>query len=218
MPRNTDPPVPFDFGLCPAFQDHYNRPTSQKRAKRKETSVVTNKGTLIDLVKTHALQFGEFTLASGQKSNYYIDCRNVTLLAAGAAQIGEAILELMADEPFDAVGGLTMGADPILAAVLTVAGQRGRDLRGFIVRKEAKGHGTGKLVEGPLRKGDRVVVVEDVATTGGSIFKAIEAVEAAGGHVIRVVTVLDRLAGAADAFAQRGYRFTPLLTIRDLGL
>ncbi|MFO0947819.1 MAG: orotate phosphoribosyltransferase [Planctomycetota bacterium] len=180
--------------------------------------MISNKSSLVELVKKHALQFGDFTLASGQKSTYYIDCRNVTLLAAGAAQIGQAILELMKDEPFDAVGGLTMGADPILAAVLTVAGQKNLDLRGFIVRKEAKGHGTGKLIEGPIRMGDRVVIVEDVATTGGSIFKAIEAVEKAGCKVVRVVTVLDRLAGAAETFAQRGYPFTSLLTIRDLGL
>jgi orotate phosphoribosyltransferase len=173
---------------------------------------------LIRLVKEHAVQFGEFTLASGAKSNVYIDCRKVTLLAAGAALIGPGILEVMGDEAFDAVGGLTMGADPILAAVLTVAGQQNRDLRGFIVRKESKDHGTGKLVEGPIRAGDRAVIVEDVATTGGSCFKAIEAVEAMGAKVVRVVTVLDRLSGAAETFAQRGYPFTSLLTIRDLGI
>lgn len=173
---------------------------------------------LVALVKKHAVQFGDFTLASGAKSNVYIDCRNVTLLAAGAALIGPGILAALGNEAFDVVGGLTMGADPILAAVLTVAGQQKRDLRGFIVRKEAKEHGTGKLVEGPVRAGDRAVIVEDVATTGGSIFKAIDAVEAMGIKVVRVVTVLDRLAGAPEEFAKRGYPYTSLLTMRDLGL
>lgn len=173
---------------------------------------------LIELIRRDALKFGDFVLASGAKSSYYIDCRNVTLSAEGAAWIGEGILDLLAEEPFDAVGGMTMGADPILAAVLTVAGLRGRALRGFIVRKEAKQHGTGKLVEGPLRAGDRVVIVEDVSTTGGSALKAAEAAEAAGAKVVRIVTVLDRLAGAGEAFASRGFAFSSLSTIRDLGI
>lgn len=177
-----------------------------------------DKAALVKLVREHAVEFGEFTLASGQKSHFYIDCRKVTLLSAGAALIGYGILDLMVEEPFDAVGGLTLGADPILASVLTIAGQRGRHLRGFIVRKEAKGHGKGKRVEGSVLPGNRVVIVEDVATTGGSCFQAIEAVEQLGCRVARVVTVLDRLAGAEAAFAERGYHFSSLLTLRDLGL
>lgn len=180
--------------------------------------IAYNRTALLDLVRRDALQFGDFTLASGKKSNYYIDCRKVTLSAAGAALIGAGILDLMGDEPFDAVGGLTMGADPILAAVLTIAGLNGRDLRGFIVRKEAKDHGTGKLVEGPLVPESKVLIVEDVATSGGSCFKAIDAVEAMGCKVVKVVTVLDRLAGAKEAFASKGYSFASLLTITDLGL
>lgn len=181
-------------------------------------TVEFDRGKLVALVKEHAVQFGDFTLASGAKSNVYIDCRKVTLLAAGAAQIGPGILAALRDVPFDAVGGMTLGADPILAAVLTVAGLQGRDLRGFIVRKESKDHGTGKLVEGPIRPGDRAVIVEDVATTGGSCFKAIEAVEAMGGKVVHVVAVLDRLSGAKEAFEKRGYPFTALLSIKDLGI
>jgi orotate phosphoribosyltransferase len=173
---------------------------------------------LLSLVKRDALMFGDFTLASGQKSFFYIDCRKVTLSAAGAALIAAGILDLFAEEPFDAVGGLTMGADPVLSAVLTLAGVRGRELRGFIVRKEAKKHGAGNLVEGPLRQGDRAVIVEDVTTTGGSCWQAIEAAEAAGAKVVRVVTLLDRLAGASAAFAEKGYPFSALFTLRDLGL
>jgi orotate phosphoribosyltransferase len=173
---------------------------------------------LRELVKRDAVKHGEFILASGQKSHFYIDCRNVTLSAEGAAQVGAGILELLGDEPFDAVGGMTLGADPILAAVLALAGAAGRDLRGFIVRKEAKQHGSGKQVEGPIRAGDRCVVVEDVTTTGGSCQLAIAAVEALGAKVVRIVTVLDRLAGAQEAFAKRGYAFSALLTLRDVGL
>lgn len=173
---------------------------------------------LIDLIKRDALKFGDFTLASGAKSKFYIDCRNVTLSAEGAAVIGRGILELLGDEKFDAVGGMTLGADPILAAVLTIAGIEKRPLRGFIVRKEAKGHGTGKLVEGPIKEGDRVVVVEDVSTTGGSAIKACEAVESVGAKVVHVVTILDRLAGAREAFEAKGYKFSSLVTINDLGI
>src|SRR5262245_45718063 len=132
---------------------------------------------LLERIKTDALQFGEFTLASGQKSTYYIDCRKVTLSSGGAAMIAAGILQELGDEPFEAVGGMSLGADPIVGAVLALAGLQGRELRGFLVRKEPKQHGTGKLVEGPLYSGDRVVIVEDVATSGGSALKAIEAVE-----------------------------------------
>lgn len=173
---------------------------------------------LIELIRSEAIEFGEFTLASGQKSPYYIDCRRVTLCSAGASLIAAGILKLLDQEPFDAIGGLTLGADPIVGAVLRAAADCGRDLRGFLVRKEAKGHGTGKRIEGPLRAGDRVVIVEDVTTTGGSALQAIEAVESAGACVVRIVAVLDRLAGARDAFAAKRVPFSTLLTIRDLGL
>ena len=173
---------------------------------------------LIELVKRDALQFGEFTLASGQKSHFYIDCRNVTLSAEGSALVGAGLLELFGDGDIDAVGGLTMGADPVLSAVLTMAGIQGKDLRGFIVRKEAKGHGVGKLVEGPIRSGDRVAVVEDVTTTGASALQAVAAVEALGAQTVLVATVLDRLAGAKQLFAEKGLRFESLLTLDDLDI
>ncbi|MBY0586453.1 orotate phosphoribosyltransferase [bacterium] len=173
---------------------------------------------LVRLLKRDALQFGDFVLASGKRSHFYIDCRTVTLSAEGAAVVGQAILELLEQETFDAVGGMTLGADPILSAVLTVAGLRGQSLRGFIVRKEAKEHGTGKLVEGPLHQGDRVIIVEDVSTTGGSALKAVDAAIAAGATVVRVVTLLDRQSGAREAFESRGIPFSALATSADLGL
>ncbi len=177
-----------------------------------------NKQALIEAVKRDALKFGDFTLASGAKSTYYIDCRNVTLEANGAALIGAGMLERIAEFEVDAVGGLTMGADPIVGAVLAHAGIHGTALRGFLVRKEAKDHGTGKLVEGPLRPGDRVAIVEDVATTGGSSLKAVDAVLAAGCTVACVAAVLDRLAGAGEAFGKRGIPYFALLDLHDLGL
>ncbi|RUL86324.1 orotate phosphoribosyltransferase [Tautonia sociabilis] len=175
---------------------------------------------LVALLKRDALKLGTFTLASGRTSHYYVDGRRVTLSAEGAALVGSGVLGLLAEEPeVAAVGGLTMGADPIVGATLALAGLGTRPgLRGFLVRKEAKGHGTGNLVEGPLEPGMTVAILDDVATTGGSSLKAVEAVEAMGCRVARVVVLLDRLEGAAAAFADRGLEFRSLLTIRDLGV
>jgi orotate phosphoribosyltransferase len=170
------------------------------------------------LVREKALEFGEFTLASGRKASYYLDCRKITLDSRGANLIAEGILELLGDNLPDAVGGMAIGADPITAAVITVAGRQGRSLRGFIVRKEAKAHGTGRAVEGPVQAGDKVVVVEDVVTTGGSSLAAIEKLQAAGLQVQGVMAVVDRLEGGAEAFAQRGIPLQTLLTIRDFGI
>ena len=144
----------------------------------------------------------------------------MTLSAEGAALVGLGVLELLAGMPeVAAVGGLTMGADPIVGAALALAGAGDRPgLRGFLVRKEAKGHGTGRLVEGPLEPGEAVAIVDDVATTGGSSLKAVEAVEAPGAGWRVVIAMLDRLEGAAAAFEARGLPFRSLLTIRDLGV
>ncbi|HEV3166753.1 MAG TPA: orotate phosphoribosyltransferase [Isosphaeraceae bacterium] len=175
---------------------------------------------LIALLKRDALRTGTFTLASGRQSHYYVDGRSVTLSAEGASLIGAGVLECLADLPqLDAIGGLTLGADPIVGATLALAGARGlTNLRGFLVRKEAKGHGTGKLVEGPLTEGMTVAIVDDVATTGGSSLQAVAAVEAMNCRVARVITVLDRLEGASAAFSARGLDFRAILTIRDLGV
>ena len=179
-----------------------------------------DRGRLVALLKRDALKTGTFTLASGRTSHYYVDGRKVTLSSEGAAEVGAGVLELMADLPqVGAIGGLTMGADPIVGAALASAGLGGRPgLLGFLVRKEAKGHGTGRLVEGPLEPGTEVVIVDDVATTGGSSLQAVAAVEAMGCRVARVVVVLDRLEGASEAFRSRGLDFRAMVTIRDLGI
>jgi orotate phosphoribosyltransferase len=175
---------------------------------------------LIELLKRDALKQGRFTLASGRTSHYYVDGRKVTLSSEGAALIGAGVLECLADrDAVQAVGGLTMGADPIVGATLALAGLSGRSpLRGFLVRKEAKAHGTGSRVEGPLEPGSTVAIVDDVATTGGSSLQAVDAVEAMGCKVALVIVVLDRLEGAAAAFEARKLPFRSLLTIRDLGV
>jgi len=173
---------------------------------------------LLELLKQEAVQHGEFTLASGAKSSYYIDGRRVTLHPEGAVLIGKLILEMLADEEIDAIGGPTMGADPIIGATIALSQAAGRPLRGFIVRKEQKAHGMQRTVEGPIRDGDRVVIVEDVVTSGGSVLKAIQQVEACGASIVRVIAVLDRLAGAQGNFAEAGYTFTPIFTLDALGL
>lgn len=175
---------------------------------------------LIGLVEAKALKRGSFRLASGREASFYLDAKQVVLDAHGAMLVGRAILErLRSLGPLPAaVGGMSIGADPITSAVITMAGVEGLPLKGFMVRKEPKDHGTKKYVEGPVEPGQRVVIVEDVTTTGGSSLLAIDRVHEFGLVVERVVTVIDRLAGAKDAFAARGIPLESLVTIRDLGL
>ena len=177
-----------------------------------------DKQALIDLVREKALKFGEFTLASGKKANFYLDGKQITLDSTGAKMIAEGILELIGEPLPKAVGGMAIGADPITAAIITMAGVRGLPLKGILVRKEAKGHGTEQYIEGPVSPGDDVVIVEDVVTTGGSSLLAIDRVEAFGLKVTHVIAIIDRLAGGGQAFRDRGYKFSSLLTIRDLGI
>jgi orotate phosphoribosyltransferase len=175
---------------------------------------------LIGLIESKALKRGTFRLASGREASFYLDAKQVVLDAHGAMLVGRAILErLRSLGPLPAaVGGMSIGADPITSAVITMAGVEGVPLKGFMVRKEPKDHGTKKYVEGPVEPGQRVVIVEDVTTTGGSSLLAIDRVHEFGLIVERVVTVIDRLAGAKDAFAARGIPLEALVTIRDLGI
>jgi orotate phosphoribosyltransferase len=181
-------------------------------------TAVYDKQALIALVKEKALRFGDFTLASGKKAKYYLDGKQITLDAAGARLIAEGILDMLGSPLPKAVGGMAIGADPITAAVITIAGVRGLELKGILVRKESKGHGTQQFIEGPVKPGDDVVIVEDVVTTGGSSLLAIDRVEQFGLKVRGVIAIIDRMEGGAAAFAARGHKFTSLLTIRDLGI
>jgi orotate phosphoribosyltransferase len=178
-----------------------------------------DKQLLMDLVRQKALKFGDFTLASGKKAKYYLDGKQVTLDATGARLVAEGMLDLLtAGEMPNAIGGMSIGADPITAAVVTMSGVRGAPLVGFMVRKESKGHGTNQFVEGPVQPGQTAVIVEDVVTTGGSSLKAIERAEQFGLKIVGVLAVIDRMEGGREAFAQRGYPLSSLLTIRDFGI
>jgi orotate phosphoribosyltransferase len=173
---------------------------------------------LIDLFQQRALKFGDFTLASGKKARYYLDGKQVSLDSAGLRLIAEGLLELLADVKFTVVGGMSIGADPIIGAVLAVAAEQRQSLKGVLVRKEAKGHGTNRFVEGPLERGAAVVVIEDVVTTGASALFAVDRIEELGGKVVQVVGIVDRREGGAENFAARNLPFRSLLTIEDFGL
>ena len=177
-----------------------------------------DKQALIGLIKTKALKLGEFTLASGRKASYYLDGKQVTLDSAGAKLVAEGLLDLLGQPLPAAVGGMAIGADPITAAIITMAAVRGQSLKGVLIRKEAKGHGTGRYIEGPVVAGEDLAIVEDVVTTGGSSLEAIERAEAFGLTIKCVLAIVDRMEGGAEAFAARGYKFASLLTIRDLGI
>ncbi|RMF39337.1 MAG: orotate phosphoribosyltransferase [Planctomycetota bacterium] len=170
------------------------------------------------LIREHALQFGDFTLASGKKASFYLDCRKVTLHPHGAVQIAAGMLHLLGNNVPDAIGGMAIGADPITGATITLAGWRNVPLHGFIVRKEAKQHGTGRQVEGPVQPGMSAVIVEDVVTSGGSALKAVDAAREFGLHVQRVLAIVDRLEGGRQAIEQAGLQLDTLVTVRDLGV
>ena len=173
---------------------------------------------LLEMVKTVALSRGHFILASGKESNFYLDGRLVTLSPEGAYLIGKLMYEQIHELDVEAVGGLTMGADPVATAIAVVSHLEGHGIPAFLVRKEAKGHGKQKLVEGPLRPGARVAIVEDTVTTGESALKAIAAVEALGCSVVTVLALVDRLDGARELLESKGYAYAPLFTIHDLDI
>ncbi|MEV3913192.1 MULTISPECIES: orotate phosphoribosyltransferase [Streptomyces] len=157
-----------------------------------------------------AVVHGKVTLSSGLEADYYVDLRLVTLDGEAAPLVGQVLLDLTADLEFDAVGGLTMGADPVGTAMLHAAAARGRRLDAFVVRKAAKAHGMQKRVEGPDIAGRRVLVVEDTSTTGNSPLEAVAAVREAGAEVVAVATIVDRATGAAEKIEQGAgvpYRF-----------
>jgi orotate phosphoribosyltransferase len=174
---------------------------------------------LIEFIKDDAVFHGDFTLTSGKKASFYVDLRKVSLDHRVAPLIGQVMLDLIADVPdVAAVGGLTMGADPIATAILHQGAARGAALDAFVVRKEPKDHGRGRQVEGPDVAGKRVIVVEDTSTTGGSPLKAIAALEQAGAEIAAVAVVVDRRTGAREVIEQAGHRYLAALDLADLGL
>jgi orotate phosphoribosyltransferase len=173
---------------------------------------------LRDIIRRKSLRIGDFTLASGRKSSYYLDCRTTTLDPRGALLIAQLILEGMRSRNIqaDAVGGMTLGADPIATAVAVVSGLEDTPLPAFIVRKETKGHGTRRGIEGYDGKpGSRVIVVDDVCTTGDSILRAAEKAEEAGYEVSATFCVVDREEGGTELIAKK-YPFYALFTAKEL--
>jgi orotate phosphoribosyltransferase len=174
---------------------------------------------LIAHLRAHALRTdGPYTLRSGETSDWYLDGRQTTYDGGGALLVGRAVLEALAPD-VDAVGGMTMGADPIAVATAVEAARRSRPLRAFSVRKAEKGHGVGGRLVGPLRPGDRIAVVEDATTTGGALVEAIEVLEDAGYEVAQVVALVDRSGGRVTSLlAERGVPYRALVSVADLGV
>ena len=164
-----------------------------------------------------ALKYGKFTLTSGKESTYYFDGRLLSLDPEGAQLIADAMLPILLEAGAEAVGGLTLGADPIVSSISLASHLRGEHIPGFIVRKEAKSHGMGQGIEGPLVPGSKVAIVDDVCTTAGSLFQAIEAAEAAGCTVVKVAAILDRKEGGSEELARRGYDFVALMSANSDG-
>ncbi|MFF4157046.1 orotate phosphoribosyltransferase [Streptomyces sp. NPDC001678] len=174
---------------------------------------------LLGQIKDKAVIHGKVTLSSGMEADYYIDLRRVTLDGTAAPLVGQVMLDTTADLEFDAVGGLTMGADPVATAMLHAAAARGKSLDAFVVRKAAKAHGLQRRIEGAEVKGRRVLVVEDTSTTGGSPLTAVEAVREAGGEVVAVATIVDRATGAAEKISETaGVPYVYAYSLDELGL
>jgi orotate phosphoribosyltransferase len=184
------------------------------------TSSSPDKAKLAELVSKLAVVHGKVTLSSGIEAYYYVDLRRATLHHEAAVLVGKVMLDLLVENSLstDAVGGLTMGADPVATAMLHQASARGLNLDAFVVRKEAKKHGMARQVEGPDISGRKVVILEDTSTTGGSPLAAANAAKAAGAEVLGIATVVDRDTGARAAIESAGYAYYSALSLSDLGL
>lgn len=172
---------------------------------------------LLDVFRARAMAFGQFTLASGKTSTYYINSKKALFHSEAVALLGEAIYARTHDLNVQAIGGLEVGAIPMATAAVLAYHAHGREMEGFFVRKQAKGHGSQERIEGVLPPNARVAVVDDVLTTGGSLIQAIEEVEKAGATVAAVVCIVDRLEGAREILASK-YEYRPIFTIRDFGI
>ncbi len=171
---------------------------------------------LLDQIRTKAVVHGKVVLSSGREADYYVDLRRVTLDGRAAPLVGEVMLDLTADLSYDAVGGLTLGADPVATAMLHASAARGRHLDAFVVRKAEKAHGLQRRIEGPDVAGRRVLAVEDTSTTGGSVMTAVEALREAGAEVVAVAVIVER--GAAGMIAEAGLEYRAAYQLADLGL
>jgi orotate phosphoribosyltransferase len=177
---------------------------------------VSDRDDLLRVIKDNAVVHGDFMLSSGQRATWYIDLRRVLLSGQAAPLAGRVMLAATADLGYDAVGGLTLGADPVAAAMLHAAASQGRSLDAFVVRKAEKAHGLQRRIEGPDVTGRRVLAVEDTSTTGASVLTAVDALREAGADVVGVAVLVER--GARDRVTQRGLPFRAAYDVGDLGL
>jgi len=171
---------------------------------------------LLRVLRDHAVLHGDFVLSSGQRSPYYLDARLVTLSARGSALVAVLLLDAFGSNLPDAVAGLAVGADPIVASIACMAGVRGLAVDGLIVRKESKAHGTSRRIEGPWRDGMRVAIVDDTLTTGGSALQAAQVISEAGGQITGIYALIDREEGARQAIGAAGYLYHPVYTASEL--
>jgi orotate phosphoribosyltransferase len=181
-------------------------------------SIDAKRARLLEVIKQRSLRFGDFVLRSGKRSNFFLDGKGATLSAEGAALVGEVVFDAIRDLDVDAVGGLTLGADPIATAVSVESWRQGKPIDAFVVRKETKDHGMGDLIAGTLKPASRVAIVEDTVTTGSAIQAAIDAVRAAGHTIVKVIAIVDRQAGASERFASQGLDYGWIFTLEDLGV
>ena len=172
--------------------------------------------TLKEQIKKKAVVHGKVILSSGKEADYYVDLRRVTLDAEAAPLIGAVMLDLLEGWDYEAVGGLTLGADPVATAIMHVAAQHGKRVDSFVVRKAEKAHGLQRRIEGPDVKGRRVVAVEDTSTTGGSVLTAVEALREAGAIVVGVAVIVER--GAKQAILDAGLEYRSAFSLNELGL
>ncbi|MFI2607908.1 orotate phosphoribosyltransferase [Kitasatospora sp. NPDC018619] len=171
---------------------------------------------LLAQIKDKAVVHGKVTLSSGKEADYYVDLRRITLDGVAAPLVGRVMLDATSHLEYDAVGGLTLGADPVAASMLHAAAARGQQLDAFVVRKAGKAHGLQRRIEGPEVKGRRVLAVEDTSTTGGSVLTAVEALREAGAEVVGVAVIVER--GGAAAVEAQGLEYVTAYTLEDLGL
>jgi orotate phosphoribosyltransferase len=182
------------------------------------TSATTDRVDLLAQIREKAVVHGRVTLSSGKEADYYVDLRRITLDGEAAPLVGRVMLDLTSDLEYDAVGGLTMGADPVSAAMLHSAAAAGRRLDAFVVRKAEKAHGLQRRIEGPDVAGRRVLAVEDTSTTGGSVLTAVEALREAGAEVVAVAVIADRDTGAREKVQAEGLDYRAAYSLVDLGL
>jgi orotate phosphoribosyltransferase len=180
--------------------------------------VTDPRAALLDQITAKAVVHGRVTLSSGAEADYYVDLRRITLDGEAAPLVGQVMLDLADGLEFDAVGGLTLGADPVAGAMLHAAAARGRTLDAFVVRKQGKTHGMQRQIEGPDVAGRRVLAVEDTSTTGGSVLTAVEALRAAGAEVVAVAVIVDRDTGAAERVREAGLEYRFAYGKAELGL